>query len=207
MLKAIKLVFKNLSNDTNNSQVYIYQRNVVASQAELPVAWKVIERCGKGDTNSFDFPLNMEVGVTDSYNNTTPLLPAVPGESFEVVLDKSGDVLQELGNSTDPNEVQINNNMTTGAFCGGIYKAGKLLAHKTGVYPGSMASFKFKPSIWIGAASQVVEGEVMNSAVLTQTNKEFSLEGIASASLVMYGGGIGKDAQPLTFSIEDVVYS
>ncbi|GJI89411.1 hypothetical protein [Duganella hordei] len=207
MLSAIKLTFKNLSNDVNNSKVYFFQRNVVASQNELPVAWKVIENCGKSDTNSFDFPLDMQVGVTDSYNNVTPLLDAVPGQSFEVVLDHSGDVLQELGNATSTTEVQINNNMASGAFTGGIYKGGKLLACKTGVYPNSMATFQFRPFIWVGAASQVVEGEVMKSAVLSQSNKQFSLEGIASATIVMYGGGAGPSAQPLTFALEDLQYA
>lgn len=203
---GIKLTFKNKSNDTNNSKVYFYQQNIAANLGELPIAWKVIEQCGRGDTNSFEFPDTLQVGVTDSYNNVTPLLDAVPGQAFEVVRDNSGDVLQTLGDATSKTEVQINNNMGTGAFVGGIYKGGKLLAQKTGVYPQSMAAFEFKPSIWVGAASQVVEGEVMNSAVLSQSNKQFLLEGIARASIVMYGGGLGATAQALTFELEDVIY-
>ncbi len=205
MIRAIQLTFKNLSNDVNNSKVYFFQRNVIAGLGELPVAWKVIENCGRNDTNSFDFPLNLQVGVTDSYNNVTPLLDAVPGQSFEVVLDPSGDVLQPLGLSTSPTEVQINNNMVKGAFSGGIYRGDSLLARKTGVYPASMAAFEFKPSIWVGAGSQVVQGEVMNSAVLSQSNQEFSLIGIASATITMRGGGAGANAQPLTFTLENVV--
>jgi hypothetical protein len=205
-MSGIKLTFKNKSNDTNNSKVYFFQQNIVASLGELPIAWKVIEHCGRGDTNTFEFPDTLQVGVTDSFNNVTPLLDAAPGQAFEVVRDSSGDVLQTLGDATSKTEVQINNNMAKGAFVGGIYKAGKLLAQKTGVYPQSMAAFEFKPSIWVGAGSQVVEGEVMNSAVLSQSNKQILLEGIASASIVMYGGGSGATAQALTFELEDVIY-
>jgi hypothetical protein len=206
MPSDIKLIFKNKSNDSNNSMVYLFQRNLAAALTELPVAWKVIQNCGKGDSNSFVLPLTMQVAITDSYNNTTALHDANPGAAFEVVLAPSGDVLQQMMTvATDPDEVQINNNMAQGAFSGGIYKGGSLLARKTGVYPGSMAAFEFKASIWIGAASQVIEGEVMNSAVLTQANKELSLDGVASATIAMYGGGSGKSAVPLTFALEDVV--
>jgi hypothetical protein len=145
--------------------------------------------------------------VTDAWNNRTRLRQAFPGQCFEVMRDNSGDILRPQGNAAIPTEIQINNNLVQGSFSAGVFRGGKLLAEKTGVYPGSMAAFEFKPSIWVGAASQVVEGEVMNSAVLTQTNQEFSLLGIVSATITMHGGGAGASAQPLTFTLDDVVYA
>lgn len=207
MIPAIRLTFHNQSNDVNNSKVFFYQRNIAASISELPVAWHVIENCGRGDTNTFGFPLNCSVGALDAWNNLTPLRDAVPGQSFEVVRDASGDILRPLGNATSPTEIQVNNNLVQGSYTAGIYRAGKLLARKTSVYPNSMAAFEFRPSIWVGAASQIIEGEEMNSAVLTQSNQEFSLLGIVRATITMHGGGAGATARPLTFTLDDVVYA
>ena len=205
MIRAVQLTFKNLSDDVDNSTIYLFQRNWVPSLGELPVVWQVFENCGRNESRAFEFPLNLQVGVTDSYNNVTPLLDAVPGQSFEVVLDQSGDVLQSLGLATSPTQIQILNNMVKGAFSAGIYRGNLLLARKTGVYPGSMAAFEFEPSIWVGAGGQVVQGGVMSSALLSQANQQFSLIGIASATIAMRGGGAGPQAPALTFTLEDVV--
>jgi hypothetical protein len=45
----------------------------------------------------------------------------------------------------------------------------------------------------------------MDSAVVEQVNTEFSLLGIASADIVMTGGGSGPDAQPFSFTFQNVV--
>ncbi len=45
----------------------------------------------------------------------------------------------------------------------------------------------------------------MSPAVVASTNTEFSLLGIASADIVMTGGGSGLDARPFEFNIENVV--
>ena len=51
----IKLNFINLSNDVNNSQVVIFQKNVSTDFDELAVAWKVISNCGRGDNHPSSF--------------------------------------------------------------------------------------------------------------------------------------------------------
>jgi hypothetical protein len=59
--------------------------------------------------------------------------------------------------------------------------------------------------LFIGVVSQVEEGEVMNSAILSDINTELSLLGIQSADIVMTGGGAGPQATPFEFTLENVV--
>jgi hypothetical protein len=46
---------------------------------------------------------------------------------------------------------------------------------------------------------------VMNSAIMSCVNTELSLLGIASADIVLTGGGPGRDSSPFQFSLENVV--
>ncbi|NML07248.1 hypothetical protein [Sphingomonas sp. G-3-2-10] len=201
----IQLNFINNSNDANNSQIVIFQKNVAANYGELAVAWHVIQNCGQNENHPFVFPMSMQVGSSDSWGNYTPQLPAAHGQAFSVGMTAAGDVLKASGAATSQNEVQVLNALPQGSVSAGIYKMGRLLATKPSVAPGQTAAFQFKPTIWIGVASQVVQGEVMNSAILSEINTEISLLGIASADIVMSGGGAGPTATPFTFSLQNVV--
>lgn len=201
----IQLNFINASNDANNSSVVIFQKNVATDFDELAVAWQVIRNCGQGDNHPFSFPMAMAVGASDSYGNYTPRLPASNGQMFAMNLTPSGDRLQNYGASTSPTEVQVLNNLQMGAINASIYKDNKLLATKTSIAPQQKAVFQFKPTIWIGVASQVVQGQVMNSAIISSINTELSLLGIASADIVMTGGGPGPSSTPFQFTFDNVV--
>ncbi|HLO94473.1 MAG TPA: hypothetical protein VK195_09155 [Burkholderiaceae bacterium] len=202
---AIKLNFINQSNDLNNSQVVIFQKNVATDFDELAVAWKVIQYCGQGDNHPFIFPMGLTVGASDSYNNYTPQLKAQNGELFKMALTASGDQLVAGGAGSSPKEVQVLNSLPKGAINASCYKDGRLLATKTSVAPQQKAVFQFKPTIWIGVVSQVEEGEVMKSAIISSVNTEISLLGIASADIVMTGGGPGPNSQQFSFHLDNVV--
>ena len=45
----------------------------------------------------------------------------------------------------------------------------------------------------------------MNSAIISNINTELSLPGIASADIVMTGGGSGANSAPFTFNLENTV--
>jgi len=201
----IQLNFINNSNDANNSEIVIFQKNVATDFDELSVAWQVIKYCGQGDNHPFTFPTTMEVGASDSYGNFTPKLPAQHGQKFQMSLTSSGDKLVPAGAATSANELHVLNNLSVGAINAGIYKAGKLLAVKTSIAPQQKAAFQFKPTIWIGVASQVVQGQVMNSAIISNINTQLSLLGIASADIVMTGGGPGASSTAFQFNLENIV--
>lgn len=148
----IKLNFINQSNDANNSQIVVFQKNVATDFDELSVAWKVIQNCGQGDNHPFVYPMTMAVGASDSYGNYTPQLIAQNGQLFSMSLTSSGDRLVQSGASTSPTEVQVLNALKVGAINASIYKAGKVLATKTSIAPQQKAVFQFKPTLWIGVA-------------------------------------------------------
>lgn len=228
---VVKLNLINRSSDTNNSNVVIFQKNVATNFDELAIAWKVIEKTGSGDSHAFHFPAFSFIGASDSWGNHTPLQPAQNGAQFQMELTNSGTQLLPVANVDNVNSVvqtdfavtaneqeasitdfapgreqlQVANALPQGALNVSVYKDGTLLATKTSVVPGQKAVFEFKPTIWVGVASEVEQGQVMNSAIISNINTELSLLGIASADIVMTGGGPGKDAPPLVFTLENIV--
>jgi hypothetical protein len=201
----VKLNLINRSNDTNNSEIVIFQKNGANDFDELAVAWQVIRYLGQGDNHPFVYLMVSTIAASDSWGNYTPQLPAANGQLFGMVLTPSGDELILQGAGSSSSEIQCLNNLPKGAISAGIYKSGKLLATKTGIAPGQKAVFSFRPTIWIGVASQVEEGQIMNSAIISNINTELSLLGIQSADIVMTGGGAGPQATPFEFTLENVV--
>lgn len=201
----IELNFINQSNDANNSEVVIFQKNVATSYDELAIAWQVIQNCGQGDNHPFVYPMTMQVSASDSYGNYTPKLKANNGQQFAVNQTSSGNQLQYNSSSASVSEIEVLNNLEKGAINANIYKSGKLLAAKTSIAPEQKAAFQFKPTLWIGVASQVTEGTVINSAILSNINTEISLLGISKADIIMTGGGPGKNSSPFEFALANVV--
>lgn len=199
----VKLNFIDNSNDTNNSEIVVFQKNIASDFDELAVAWLVIKNCGRGANHPFTVPMAMQVSASDSYGNFTPQLQAQSGQLFQMVLAPSGDELELAGCSTCPQEVQVRNSLAMGAINAYTYKAGKLLAIKNAIAPEQKAAFEFKPSIWIGVVSQIDQGQVMNSAITSDINTEISLMGIASADIVMTGGG--SSSRSFVFNLENIV--
>ncbi|NLR68446.1 hypothetical protein HGH92_29330 [Chitinophaga varians] len=203
----IRLNLINRSNDRNNSSIVIFQRNEATSFNELAVAWQVVRNLGQGWNHPFSYPMEMSVSASDSWGNYSPLKAAENGQQFQVVRDPSGDILKYAGQATSQNEVEILNALDLGAVNANVYRDGKLLATKTAIAPGQKATFQFRPTIWIGVVSQVVEGQLINSAILQQINTELSLFGIASADIVMTGGGPGASSTPFEFTLQNILYA
>lgn len=202
---GVQLNFVNQSNDANHPQIVIFQKNVASDFEELAVAWRVIKYCGQGDNHPFHFPLGLQVGASDSYGNCTPQLEAQYGQQFQMALGSGGDRLAAAGYGPNSKEVQVLNALPQGAINASCYKDGRLLAVKTAIAPRQKAVFEFKPSIWIGVASQIQQGQIMNSAIVSQINTEISLLGVSRADIVMRGGGPGANSSPFSFRLENVV--
>ena len=201
----VQLTFINQSNDANNSQIVIFQKNTPTDANEIAVAWTVIENCGQGCSHPFTYPLDSTIGYADSWGNYTPQLSAQPGQLFSAIKANSGDEIQLTGTSDSPAEIELANALPQGAVEARIYKDGRLFAKRAGVAPGQKAAFEFQPTIWIGVVSQVEQGQVMDEAIVSSVDTEISLLGIASADIVMTGGGVGSDAEPFQFTLQHVV--
>ena len=198
----IEITFINQSFDENNSDVVIFQKNVATDYEELVVAWHVIQNCGRDWRHKFIYPMNFYVGAQDSWGNVSDLKPAVSGQKWSVVRSSSGDILAlDSTHASSPTEVEIQNSLSVGAINAQIYKDGRLLATKTGLAPQQKGAFEFKPTIWVGVVSEVEEGDILNSAILSDINTEISLLGITKANLIMTGGGVGSSAVPYQFTL------
>jgi hypothetical protein len=201
-----KLRFVNKSNDGNKSEVLIYQKNVLTTMASLAVAWKVIRYCGRDCTHPFIYPDGYEVSVTDEYGNFTPRLPAKNGQMLTLVATPNGSRrLRYTGPASASTELDVVNGMSQGAVDICIFKDGRMVGAKTSVVPGQKAVFQYVPALWIGVCSEVVQGQPINSAVMSEVNTELSLIGIASADIVMSGGGPGEGSTAYQFNLEHIV--
>jgi hypothetical protein len=207
-MNDIKLNFVNESNDKNNSDIVIFQKNVATNFDELSIAWKVIKNSGKGDHHPFNYSSNMEVSASDSEGNFTPQFATTKGQRWEMKLASSGSVLRLSSTpATSPDEVEVANGLRYGAINASMYRSGNLLAQQTTIVPDQKVMFRFNPVIYIGAVAQVNEGEVLSSAILNQAKTEINLTDITAADIVMRGGGTGSESKPFTFSLENVVKS
>jgi hypothetical protein len=165
----------------------------------------VVKNLGVQDHHPFTYPLRFDVSAGDSYGNFTPQMQAFDGQAYEMVLSRSGDVLQPAQTpSSSPLDVEVRNNLQTGGISANIYRDKKLLATKTNVSPGQKAVFRFKPRIFIGVVSQIEEGQILDSAIVQQVNTEIDLLGISSADIVMSGGGGGPNATPFKFQLANI---
>jgi hypothetical protein len=201
----IKLNFINRSDDQNDSDIVLCAKDGATGPGEPAIAWLVIRHCGQGDNHPFVYPAQSQVGIVDAWGNYSPRLDAAPGQAFAVARTPSGDELAPAGEAGSPAEIEVANDLTDGAISAMIFKSGALYVQRTGIAPGQMAAFQFRPVLWIGAVSQVEQGEAMSSAVLQSVDTELDLYGIAGADIVMTGGGPGPNSAPFKFSLENVV--
>jgi hypothetical protein len=201
---ALRLV--NQSADLNNSSVLVYQKNVATNYDELAVAWQVIKNLGSGWNHPFKYDLNLAVSAADSWGNFVPQMDTADGQLWTVSKDRSGDQLGPTGPANSAFEVQVLNGLKQGAIDACVYRSGALLSTKTGVAPGQKAVFVFKPVICIGIVSEVQQGDILDSAILSNINTQLNLTNIASADIMMRGGGPGQGSKPFSFTLENIRY-
>jgi hypothetical protein len=201
----VRLKFINRSASGKDSEIVLLQKNVATGVKELATAWKVIRYCGYGWCHPIVYPPNFEVASSDDYGNYSPRIPVVYGQMLAVTPTASGRRLAVSGKSTSPLEVQVFNGLSRGAVNVNIFKGSGILSRKTALAPQQKAAFRFAPVLWIGAASNVVEGEAINSATMSAVNTQLPLFGIVSADIVMSGGGPDPDATAYAFTLENVV--
>lgn len=204
----IRLRFVNRSNDCGNSEVVLFQRDVIPDLDTFAVAWKVIRYCGRDCFHPFVYSTDIDVALGDEHGNFSPRVAAPAGTRFAVDAHPTGRgrlVPDRAGASCG--DIEVVNRMTRGAVNVNAFSADRLIAVKEAVAPGQKAVFRFTPTLWIGVASQVQESRALHAAVLSSVNTQLPLAGIAAADVVMTGGGTGADAQPFAFALERVVHA
>ncbi len=203
---ALRLI--NRSNDRGNSEVVLFQRNVVPELEELAIAWRVIRYCGRDCIHPFAYSTDVEIGLGDDHGNFSPRLAAERGMRFTVASHPGGKPrLSSALDGASHADIEVVNQLGRGAVNVNAFVSGRLMAAKSAVAPGQKAVFRFTPVLWVGVGSQIEESRALSSAVLSSANTPIELAGIASADIVMTGGGAGESAQPFRFELENVVRS
>lgn len=203
---ALRLI--NRSNDRGNSEVVLFQRNVVPELEELAIAWRVIRYCGRDCIHPFAYSTDVEIGLGDDHGNFSPRLAAERGMRFTVASHPGGKPrLSSALDGASHTDIEVVNQLGRGAVNVNAFVSGRLMAAKSAVAPGQKAVFRFTPVLWVGVGSQIEESRALSSAVLSSANTPIELAGIASADIVMTGGGAGESAQPFRFELENVVRS
>ncbi len=202
----IKLRFVNHSRDGNRSEVVMFQKNQFTGMASLSMVWKVIRFCGLDCYHPFVFPTGFEVSVADEHGNYSPRMAAENGQMLRLESTALGARrLVRAGLATSSRELEVLNDLGQGAVNVCVFRDGRMVGMKTAVAPGQKAVFQYPPVLWIGVSSQVALGAAISSAVMSDANTELSLLGIASADIVMSGGGPGEGSTPYEFKLENIV--
>lgn len=206
-MSDVQLRVINESNDQNNAEFVIFSKNTATdtSVEDGTIIWKVIRNVGPRACQSFVYPLAVAMDAEDRWGNHTSQINAEPGQLFAMMKDSSGDVLAMLGQGAAAKQYQIENQLPAGEVTANIYKDGKLFSTKKGLLPGQTAVFEFEPVIYIGAVSQAIEGEVIHWSIMSYINTEISLQGIASADIIVTEGGPDPEARPFEFTLKNVV--
>jgi hypothetical protein len=201
----VKLNFIDHSTGTTDSHVVIFARDASAAAGSPAVAWKVIHS-RPGETHHFIFPLHCEVEVEYGAGQHTRRQQAEAGQRFTFTEVDGRPHLLESGAAATRKVVEIVNGLSQGAIDANVYRGGRLFATRRGIAPKHDAVFSIEPTLRVGAVQHVHEGSIMNLAVLTSVNTELSLLGIASADIVMTGGGPGRSSMPFQFNLQKLVF-
>jgi hypothetical protein len=189
-----------------SNAIVIFQKNVGSSgiPAETCIAWTVVVVPFEGSV-AIPVPSETTVAASDAYGNATPQLTAQNGNRFDMISSPAGNQLQLSSQSaSDPQVVEVCNELPVGAINAMMYRDNCLLARKTGFGPGQKAVFAFEPTLCFSFSTQIRPGDMLDATVTADPVLQLSLTGISSADLVMTGGGTGSSAQPYRLTLLDV---
>jgi hypothetical protein len=203
MNSGIALRLTNYSFDRRPSNMVVWQHNDAPGAASTAVAWKVIERCGYGWTHPFEVPHQLFVRIRQA-SGSGRLLAAELGTEVRIQRGRSGELLFETTRSEDPTLIQIHHLAGHDAVVGEIWRGGRVLAVQPRILSGTIASFRFPPSLLFSTVSKIEEGDLLDSKRWLGVTTELHLLGAARADIVMTGGGPGARSRPHVFHLLNV---
>jgi hypothetical protein len=167
--------------------VVLFQRNAADRFGDSAIAWQIVGGLAHGEHVEIDFPSAFAAGAHDSLGGYLPQHEIAPGQALSVTAAPAGELFAAPTPATAADEMQVRNGLPNRPIDAGIYRGARLLARKTRLQPGDMAAFRFEPELWIGMAP-VVEGQVMNAAMLDTLTTSFALDDLADTAIVVRGG-------------------
>ena len=204
MSDFIKINYLNKSMNRDTPQIFLFLKNDVPSFDALQegVAWKVIDRVGRGSSCTVTYPV--QTMVSASWNDgscRTRMLPSTIGSGYIVVEDETGITVINDGNASNTRSIDVTNSVhVSNGVSVDFYKDGKLMMTRKTVAYGQRATFVLHPKLYWGVASEILEGDNLSSAVLdSDCFFELDLEGVSDVTVALYGNA----EEGYQFKVED----
>ena len=198
-----RLNFLSRSPASRDSVIVLFQKNARSVPGSSEIAWKTIRHCVDGHCHPVAFPDQLEICTGDEFGNYSPRIRVAGGDHFSVMSTHLGGKLAFRRRSPGRNEVEVCNDLRQGAFDLNVFRDSRLLWRRRSLPPQQRTVFSFPPSLWIGAIPGARQSEPLHAHTAAAPPTLLSLRGVASADIVMTGGGSGPDAAPITFSLEN----
>lgn len=198
----IKLNFINRSSATNNPRLAIFQQsNGGASGEPGALAWRMIGSRAIDDPGPFLLPLQAQAGGLGA--DYPPQLGAA-ARNMDLEMDMDMDaILRRNRDAIEAAEARGNRQAEPGNAS--LDSNAMAPVATTTAEPLQDAVSASAPTIRISAVSAMPAGEAMAPAPLSPVDTELSLLGIASADVVITGGGCGPSSTPISFHLENIV--
>ncbi len=200
-----RLTFENQSLDVSQTEIVLFQRDR-RHRHELPVAWKVIRRCGTQCTHPFRFPAAVDLEVYDSWGNRIAHRPLRPRTHLWIKPNARGG--SELSNEPSSHgQIGITNSLPKGALEVLLSRDGRAVTPRRTLAPGLSTLFDLDLKLhfvpWDGlSVGDTVPPEALISG--RGPDNVVDLLGVSSARILMLGGGCGALAQRLRFHPHEV---
>ncbi len=199
------LTFLNRQADGSDAHVVLFQQVAPPGSNVRPLAWKVIRYCGRDCSHPFRYGAP-ELGVIDAYGNHTPRLRAAAGERYRYGGEDGARRLTPAGGSAAGDLLLVRNELPRGAIRAVLGNDGRPVAVSGAMAPQQVAGFRLAPVLWIAFAADVEEGQALPADLLAPGRATpLHLDGLASARIVLRGGGKGTQAGPLVFTLDGQV--
>ncbi|MFM2059040.1 MAG: hypothetical protein RLY71_3425 [Pseudomonadota bacterium] len=196
----VQLNYVNASLGTD-IDVVVFQQGFTSNPNDPVFPWIVIKHCGRNCYHPFEYGPATYLSIGDEYGNYSSLKEVMPGQTWAVEATHNGRRLNMIGDQRHSRELQVQNDRPSGAINVCLFRNKRIVARKTAVAPRQMAVFDMSvQTIWFAAASDVKMDQPLPKFIVSEA-REFALPGIASADIVMGGGG----AEPYCFTLENVM--
>lgn len=194
---TIQLNFINNSS-ANNSGLVIFLRPVATNPDQMATAWRVIQNCGAGSSHPFTYPMDFQFGSHSDYGNFKPQLPASQGSSLGVYQTEDGRYRLQL---SDTHEFNQQFSLSAKSLSHVTDEAGNAApSHEQAIRTAS------EPAMSFAVAAMSGDEQLQSEGVPLEIHADFSLEGIASADIVMTGGYDGETFTPYKLELQNVVW-
>lgn len=188
MSNSVAIQYQNLS-DNKDADVLVFTKNLKANLSALPpVAWQVIKHIGFRGFHNFTFTVDTQIEVTWD-GGASGILPTEVSEGGTYALNQiETDYNLVQTGVTLANEIDVQNNVKTpGGIDVTLFKDGKAIMVQPGVAFGEQAEFGLHPKIYVGLVSNVIESDVLTTAVMSQTFTPISLEDLSALTFALLG--------------------